>query len=228
MGNAKQASQKASKAAKNLIKQSGFREARSENDTVRLWENYREQALLWRALAIFQIPGTLIALIFALVMWNGRETFLQVPAKPLPGIYNAHEIPNEEFVSVATEFVNLIATYQASTAPRQFAQAEKYLVEPMLSKFRIEMMDKELEAIETTRRTQLYFVDPTKIEVLREGREFVVVTLVGDRTKLIAGEQLPEVTTQFRVTMKTIPRNTLNRYGIVISSVEATTTRRGE
>lgn len=214
-------------AAKNLVQQSGFREAKSDNDTVRLWENYREQALLWRALAIFQIPSTAVALVFALVMWWNRSTTLNVPAKPLPGFYNVEEIPDEEFISVTTEFINLVATYQPNTARRQFTQASKFLMEPMLTRFMSEMMGEELDAIENTRRTQVYFIDPTKIDIIRDGNGYVTVTVIGERSKIVAGEGLPEIITQFRVKMTTIPRNKLNQFGIVINNVEATTTRRG-
>jgi len=36
--------------------------ARSKNDTIRLWENYKDQALMWRALSLIQIPTTFIAI----------------------------------------------------------------------------------------------------------------------------------------------------------------------
>src|SRR5690606_41834731 len=66
-------------------------DGRSEADTIRLWENYREQALMWRALALLQIPATFIALVFALWIWNTRSITLEVPAKPLPGRYLAKD-----------------------------------------------------------------------------------------------------------------------------------------
>lgn len=216
-------SQVAKQAVNQIIQDTGVKEARRDNDTVRLWENFREQALLWRAIALMQIPATLIALFFALVIWFNRTTILNVPAKPLPGYYAADEIPDAEFISVATEFINLIATYQPMTARRQFREAARILTEPMLSQFDQEMLGREVTAIESTRRTQVYFVDPTKTEIIRgEGDDLVTVTMVGERQKLVAGEVLPNVTTQFRVTMTTIPKNTLNQYGIVVKNVEVT------
>lgn len=213
------------KGAKKILEQSGFRESKSDNDTVRLWENYREQALLWRALALFQIPATCIALIFAIIIFHNRETVLNVPARPLPGFYQAEEIPDEEFISVTTEFVNLVATYQPITARRQFEKAAEYLIEPMLSRFQTDMIGTELQAIETTRRTQVYWIDPTKTELFRNPDDgTIVVNLVGERKKLVAGEELPDVITQFRVHLATVPRNTLNKFGIVITNVETTST----
>ena len=212
----------AKKAAKKIIEDTRFRESKRESDTVRVWENYREQALLWRALALFQIPATAIALVFALVIWVTRTTILNVPAKPLPGYYAAEEIPDAEFISVATEFINLIASYQPVTARKQFKEGAKFLFEPMSARFEQEMLGRELTAIENTRRTQVFFSDPTKTELMRNPDGTVTVTLVGERQKLVAGEVLPNVMTQFRVTMTTIPRNALNQYGIVITNVEVT------
>ncbi|MCB0336185.1 MAG: hypothetical protein KDD62_07760 [Bdellovibrionales bacterium] len=216
----------ATSAAKQIVSESKFREAKSENDTVKLWENYREQALLWRAIAIFQMPATFIALSFALVMYNNRSIELDVPAKPLPGYYMASEISDEEFLGRAIEFVNLIASYQPETAKNQFKEASKFLLEPMLTRFHKEMIMQELEAIKNIRRTQIYFMDPTKTEIIRDhDNDQVIVTLVGTRKKIVAGEEVPTVSTLYRVTMTTIPRNKLNQYGIMITNVEVTSSK---
>lgn len=224
MANKSYKSQKAAaKAAKTLLNQTSVKEGKSQADTVKIWENFREQAMLWRALALLQIPGTLIALFFALVMWWNRETILNVPAKPLPGYYQAYEIPDAEFISVATNYVNLVSTYQPTTAARQFQEAEKYLTEPIITTFATDMKQNELKAIENTRRTQTYYVDPTQTEITRnENDGTVAVYFKGEREKIVAGQSVPGAITQFLVKMTTIPRNTLNEYGIVIYNVETT------
>ena len=206
--------------ANKLAKDSAVRDNQKSSDTVRLWESYREQALLWRVLALFQVPATIIALGFAVVMYNGRVINLNVPAKPLPGFYNAKEIPDAEFIGAATEFINLIASYQPHTARTQFDYAARWLIGPMLARFEKEMIGRELSAVETTRRSQLYFIDPTKT-VLERLDEGVAVTFTGERQKLVAGELLPTVATQYRILMFTAPRSVMNPYGIVITNVEA-------
>ncbi|MCB0318619.1 MAG: hypothetical protein KDD56_07665 [Bdellovibrionales bacterium] len=208
----------ASATAAKLIKEASVIDTRSENDTIRLWEGYREQALLWRALTLVQIPVTFIALILALVLWYGREITLNVPAKPLPGIYAAHEIPDTEFIDAATEFVNLVASYQPAVAKRQFLEAQKMLVEPMLTKFNSDMFGVELSTIENTERTQMFFTDPTKTSIERVNND-VIVTMSGERLKIIAGRELPSSPTKFTVVLTTIPKNALNPFGIVIKSV---------
>jgi hypothetical protein len=197
---------------------------RDKSDTIRLWENYKDQALMWRSLALLQVPATLAAILFSIVMWS---ITLSVPSKPMPGIYAAQDIPDNEFVNVATDYINLIATYQPGTARRQFEAAASMLKEPLLSKFREEMINSELGAIEGSARTQIFYVDPLKGSVIRQGNQ-VIVTIIGERIKYIAGQELPPVTSRFRVTLTTIPRNTLNPYGIVISSVTFKSNIKGE
>lgn len=214
--------QNAKKNAKKIVEQSGFRESRDKSDTVRVWENYREQALLWRAMSLFQMPITALAIILALVIWNQRETHLEVPARPLPGFYEAGEVTDEEFKGRAREFINLISSYQPDNARIQFKHASRYLVEPALSRYNLEMMQQELQIIENTRRTQLFFIDPTKTEIERIGYDQVVVTFRGTREKLVAGKKVAGVISQFRIFLTTIPRNELNPFGIVISNIETT------
>jgi len=201
-----------------LLKEASVIDSRKESDTIRVWESYRDQATLWRSIALLQIPTTLIIGILCLTLWQGRNITLNVPPKPLPGIYQAKEIPDSEFIDVATNFINLITTYQPAVAERQFNRAREMLVEPMLERFNREMMITELKTIQNTSRTQIFFMDPTKIKIFRQGNQ-VEVTMAGERLKSIAGRQLPSIETMFSVTLTTIPRNDLNPYGIVINNV---------
>jgi len=204
--------------ASQVLKDSGIVDSKKENDTIRLWESYRDQAILWRALTLIQVPATFIAIIFALVMWSTRSITLDVPHKPLPGLYAVQEIPDSEFTNTATNAINLIATYQPAVARRQFGKAREYLIEPMLTQFDTEMLDIELRAIEGSRVTQLFFADPTKTELTRMGRD-VQVSMTGERVRYVSGRQTPTHTTTFTVTLTTIPRNDINPYGIVIKSI---------
>ena len=200
---------------------------RSESDTIRLWENYKDQALLWRSLSLIQFPMTCAALIFAIVMWSTRVVNLTVPSKPEPGIHVAQDIPDTEFINAANTYVNLVATYQPGTARNQFTVAASMLKEPVYTKFKEEMMGAELGAIESTGRTQVFFTAPLRTKVARNGNE-VSVSLVGERWKVIAGSPLPTVTSRFTITMSTIPRNPLNPYGIVITGVSFKANIEGE
>lgn len=209
-------------AAKRLINDSRFRESKKDNDTLRLWENYREQALLWRAMALLQIPATVIALIFAITMWSNRVINLNVPARPLPGHYSADEIQDSEFLTVGEQFINLVATYQPYVAEKQFLAAAEMLEPPVLSMFEEEVLGKDLEAIKQTSRTQVYYIDPTKTTITREEKSGLVkMRTVGERHKTIGGEPLPPDTMQYYITMKTFPKNVkYNDYGIMIVNIE--------
>jgi hypothetical protein len=218
---------KVAETVKDKIADTNLQVGRDKSDTIRLWENYKDQSLMWRSLSLIQFPTTLIAVLFAVLMWSTREITLTVPSKPMPGIYAAQDIPDNEFVNVAIDYVNLIATYQPRTARRQFESASGMLKEPLLTKFREEMIDSELGAIEHSARTQVFFIDPLKTTVSRRGND-VTVSVVGDRWKVIAGAELPTVTSRFRITMTTIPRNKINPYGIVITSVTFKSNIRGE
>jgi hypothetical protein len=170
---------------------------------------------------------TFVALIFALVMWSTRVINLTVPSKPEPGVHIAQDIPDTEFINAANTYVNLVATYQPGTARNQFNVASSMLKEPVYTKFREEMVGAELGAIESTARTQVFFTDPLRTKVTRNGTE-VTVSLVGERWKVIAGSPLPTVTSRFTITMSTIPRNPLNPYGIVITGVSFKANIEGE
>ena len=212
---------KATNMIHGAVKDSVVRDAHGDADTIRLWENYKEQALLWRSLCLLQIPTTLTALIVALVLWHNRSITLNVPRQPLPGSYSAQEIPNEKFIESATELVNLIATYTPANARPQFKKAKEFLVDPLLTQFEDEMMGAEIKMIESTGRIQMFLVDPdpAKLLIVRNGNE-VKVQMDGARLKFIGGKELPAVATRYLITMTTIPRNVLNPYGIVISNIQ--------
>lgn len=203
---------------KNILSDTAISDARNDGDTLRLWENYRDQALMWRALMLLQIPVTAIALLCTIIMWATRETVLQVPSRPLPGIYVAQDIPDTEFIEVTTNFLNLIATYQPTVAKRQFLEARQMLLEPMLARFNTEMMDTELKAIEATSRTQIFFADPGLTTLERLSPREVTISMIGDRLKLVAGKELPMQKSRYTVTLTTVPRQTLNPYGIMITN----------
>jgi len=205
-----------------LVKDADIRHSKKDNDTLRLWESHKEQAVVWRALFLIQVPLTFTAMIMAMIMYFNSDPIINVPEKPLPGQYSANEIPAVEFENVASEYLNLVATYQPAVVRRQFEAAKEMLWGEIVEAYQREMMESELKMIENTRRTQIFFKDPTATKVVREGNS-VVVTLVGDRQKIQAGKEIDAVRTEFTVTLTTIPRNKFNPYGIVITNVELKT-----
>jgi hypothetical protein len=204
--------------AENLIKDTKLKDNRRESDTLRLWEGYQDQALLWRSLALLQIPTSLACVVLSMILFYNRQTIINVPAKPAPGVYSVEEINDVEFQEVAINFVNLIASYQPATARRQYSKARELLAEPILTQFDKDMMGNELKAIENTKRTQLYFMDPSRSQLFRDPGG-IKIEMIGDRIKYIAGKELPAVITKYTVFLSTVPRNDLNPYGIVVTNV---------
>lgn len=203
---------------KGVIKDTAVRAPKGEADTLRLWELYQDQAILWRAIAILQIPTTLALIIFSMWVYGNRTTILNVPQKPLPGQYTVDQLTDPILIDAATDFVNLISSYSPKTARRQMLEAEQRIVEPLLTSFGQQMIEGDLKAIEQTQRTQVFLVDPTKT-VLSRGRGDATVTFEGDRVKIVAGKELPVSTWIYHVTLETRPRNRLNEYGVVITGL---------
>ena len=190
---------------------------RAGTDTIRLWEGYREQAYLWRALALLQMPSTALSVAAALVMYFFADTIIEVPERPQPGFYSVKQLPDSQFINAASSVVNLIATYQPAVARRQFKTARKYLWEPALTEFEEVMMGSELRTIEETKRSQMFFINPRLIKVERFPElDLVVVRIPGVRQKLIGNKPLPADEMAYYVKMTTIPRNVHNEYGIVV------------
>ncbi len=210
----------------SLQLKAGFQElekvdGRAGSDTIRLWESYRDQAYLWRALAILQVPATGLAIIAALLMFFFADTVIDVPEKPQPGFYSARQLPDDEFVDFATRVISLIATFQPHVARAQFIEARKHLWEPALTEFENKMMVDELRAIEQSGRSQVFFIDPgfTRVDRIPE-EERVVVRLFGIRQKLIGRTSIPQEEMLYYLTMTTIPRNAQNEYGIVVVNIQ--------
>lgn len=205
---------------KKDLKQVEETDGRAGADTIRLWESYRDQAYMWRALCLLQFPATALALFAAIIMYFTADTFIDVPEKPQPGQYSVKQLPDAEFISVATQVVNLISTYQPRSAREQFFSARKFLWEPALSEFERTMINEELRTIEETGRSQMFFVEKSQIKIERHPElDKVVVRLPGVRQKLIGQKPLPPDELVYYVKMTTIPRNIHNEFGIVIIDI---------
>ena len=203
------------KKLQQLLNEGNVSDVRGESDTLKLWESYKQQAFLWRAIALLQIPATSLSILLALVLWGTRSITLKVPGKPLPGIYAAQEVPDTEFINFATEFLNLVTSYQPNVASRQFERAAMMVQEPFLTRFQRDFISLELKAIESTSRTQFFFADPEGIKITREEKN-VIIAYPGERLKIVAGQELPLVKTKFIVTLSTVARNQLNPYGLAV------------
>lgn len=214
----------AKRALVNDLKQVELVDGRAGADTLRLWEHYRDHAYMWRAIAILQFPTTVLALGAALLMYYTADTIIEVPEKPQPGHYSIKQLPDSEFIDVATKVVNLITTYQPHDAKEQFYAARKFLWEPALSEFEEVMVKKELKYIVETSRSQIFFIDTKQIKVERfPDLDKVVVRIPGVRQKLISQRPYAPEEMVYYIKMTTIPRNIHNEYGIVVVDIRLKT-----
>ena len=194
-------------------------EGRAGADTIRLWEGYKEQAVLWRTIALLQIPTTFLAILAALILWLYADTVIEVPPKPHPGFYSVKELPDSAFINVAQEVVNLIATYQPERILLQYNTARKYLWEPALSNMQ-QYMNTEIPTTIDMKRSQLFLIVPSLTKVQRDDEGgVIVVSLQGTRHKLIGTKALDPEDYIYDIEMKTIPRNMSNEYGIVVTGI---------
>ena len=203
-------------------------DGRGRSDSLRVWESYRDQATLWRALTLLQMPAIALSITVALVLFFTSDTIINVPIKPEPGHYSADKLPDSEFVSVAVQVVNLLSTYTPYTARPQFVKARKYLWEPALSHFEKYYMKQELPTVTDMSRSQIFRVNMRGVKVQRRDDEFVVVRLPGTRQRLIGNRMLPPEQIAWYIKMITIPRNVHNEYGIVIIDVSVKESSVGE
>lgn len=213
------------KNMRNNIRQLEQVAGRAGSDTIRLWESYKEQAYLWRAMALLQLPATLLALVAVVFLYISRNTIIEVPEKPLPGYYSVRQLPDAEFINVSSEIVNSIASYTSATAEDQFRQARKFLWEPALSQFEEEMIKGELKFINNAKRSQLFVVNRAMIVVTRfPDADYVAVRVPGIRYRAIGQKQFEPEEVIYYVRMTTIPRNVHNQYGIVITDMRVQAT----
>ena len=197
---------------------------RSGSDTIKLWESYRDQAYLWRALSLLQMPATFLAIFLSIVLYFTRDEIIEVPAMPQPGFYSVKKLPDSHFISFGEDIINLIATYQPASAKRQFQSAREFLWEPALSNFDNDFMPNEVRTILETSRSQLFLVHRDLRNVERnKDQDHVIVRLVGEQVKYIGQNLLSPEYVVFYLKMTTIPRNKHNNYGIVIQDIRKET-----
>jgi hypothetical protein len=207
-----------SQATQQVLKATSVSAGRRESDTLRIWELYQDQAILWRALALLQIPATFSMIILTLWLYGNRTIVLNVPQNPRPGSYTIDQLTDPIIIDTATDFINLVQSYTPKTARRQMLEAEQRIVEPLLTKFHQQIVERDLKAIEQTQRSQLYLINPTK-PVLSRGKDIATVTFEGDLLRIVAGTETRSKTVVWHIDLQTIPRNKLNEYGVVISDI---------
>lgn len=206
-------------SSKKVLNSANISEYKKGDDTIRIWEGYKQQAYTWRALSLIQLLATTAVSILCIIIWQTRSITLNVPQRPVPGQYNTQEIPDADFIEAANSFVSLIATFQPYTCDEQFKRAASLIHHQFIERFTEEFLGSELKAIKQTNLAQAYYIDPSKTTVERFSNNSVKVTFYGTRHKYISGKELEPVGSKYDILLTTLPRNDINPLGIVVYNV---------
>jgi len=180
-------------------------------------DSFHEQGRLWRLLSVYFAPGTFLSLVAAFFMLIYSVDRQPVELRPAPSIVDVKEVPDDRFFAVADEVVGLLNSYHYSRADAQFNLAKTFLWEPALSQF-IKNNESEVPKILSLRRSQ--FFDSTGFPKLpKRANEEFAVAVAGKLQTWIGAQEPTEELLQIKLTMITVPRNAINPWGIVVTSI---------
>lgn len=188
---------------------------KADGDLIRKWEDYLHKANFWRSMFLLQIPVTVFALIFASIIFLNRNITLNVPKAPLPGTYSIVDVPDYEFINFAVNFANLVFNYTPANIEAQYKAAMVFLAPTAAKSFAEYFLKQEVGVIRTTGVSQVFNINPFKTKVKRENN-IVTVTLGGDRYRIVAGKETRFSEAYTQISMRTMPHNNLNPYGIMV------------
>lgn len=195
-------------------------EQRDLRAVIETGEKNRRAALRWRVLSVLQFPITLICLFYMLVWYAGGETIMKIPARPDPTILETEDLPDPEFVNVAVQFLNLVATYQPFTAREQFETARKLLADPASTEFEKTYIDQELPTIEESGRSGLFTFDINDIETERDEKTSKVsVRVPGLRQQFVGKNELPRQEMVYYFDLSVMKDAPVENYGILIVDI---------
>jgi hypothetical protein len=151
----------------------------------------------------------LVTIIIVAVLWSAVACEQSNVKAPLS---------DDDFISVATQFVTLTANYEPQTARERFEKAKNYLIEPELTVFEM-LLAQELPVIEKNLGSQKFQVARTILSGRqRESQgESAVVIIEGEQFKTFETKQLAGVPISYRVTLVTPEKS-----GIKICNLEVT------
>jgi len=185
-----------------------------------MWESYRDQAKMWRALTVFQLPVTALALVLLFLVYTTADTYIEVPERAQVGHYTINQLSDDEFVNFSVKLVKLITTFRSGAARGQFEEARQYLWEPGLSDFVKNWIEGALPRYEYTDRAQFFFIEPRLIKVKRE-QDRVIVRVPGVEQYAIGGIINSSEEKVYYVALQTVPRTVKNDLGIVAVGISS-------
>ena len=164
--------------------------AAKEEELLRMVDRYKVQGHFWRFLSLLQFPIILCLTLYFISRYLGADTLVKVSEPPIPGEVQQDKIPDKEYVNTAQNIINLIGTYQPTTARDQFETARDYFLDSAVASFDETQMGSELVTAEESDISQRLDVYSTRI--VRETKGNAQVCLSGVRQKIVDRNPLPQ------------------------------------
>jgi len=161
-----------------------------EEELLRMVDRYKVQGHFWRFLSLLQFPIILILTLYFILRYLGADTLVKVPEPPVPGEVQQDKIPDKEYINTAQNIINLIGTYQPTTARDQFETARDFFLDSAVASYDETQMNSELITAEESDISQRLDVYSTRID--RQAGGAAQVCLSGVRQKIVDRNPLPE------------------------------------
>ena len=164
--------------------------AAKAEELLRMVDRYKVQGHFWRFLSLLQFPIILALTFYFVSRYLSADTLVKVPEPPVPGETAQDKIPDKEYLNTATNVINLIGTYQPTTARDQFESARDFFLDSAVKSFDETQLDSELITAEESDISQQLDVYSSKIS--RESKGAAQVCLSGVRQKIVERTPLPQ------------------------------------
>ena len=164
--------------------------AAKEEELLRMVDRYKVQGHFWRFLSLLQFPIILFLTLYFITRYLGADTLVKVSEPPIPGEVPQDKIPDKEYINTATNIINLIGSYQPTTARDQFETASDFFLDSALASFEETQMNSELITAEESDISQR--LDVYSSRIVREAKGNAQVCLSGVRQKIVDRSPLPQ------------------------------------
>ncbi len=166
----------------------------------------------WKATTLVSSALTVAAVWYA---WSAYRWCAPCPPLPLPLPGPFYEIPDQEFTSVAVQFLSLAETFDAGSAEGNFRKALSIVHANEYSKLSSRFLTDQLPRIRQNIEEQRFYVDLASLAALRE-RNVMKVDVRGILKIKKSSNEEQVVPVHYIVELTTVPRNPVHPYGIVV------------
>ncbi len=178
-------------------------------------DGFRRTGHFWRLISLAQIPISFVLIFYFISRYLSADTIVDVPDVKTIEETKTTGIPDKEYVNVAQDVVNLIGTFQPTTARDQFETAREFMLESALPAFDETQTNQELNTAEQSDTSQMLYIDHTTLTRMSGGA--AKVCLGGLRQRLVEKTVLPQQEVTYCLVLQ--PREPFehNAFGLMVS-----------